>query len=471
MWMPSQANQPIRPLAWNRPNRDHRATAGEVGRRSEVAVAEGFRGLGRRRRARTGVDPPPDPPGGVVPRLHRDLGDARELVEAHQVPDHRDLRMSGDREVRLTDDAPGPVLLGPGGLRQHAGERRCRRRRRSTGRCRPRTGRTRRPCPGRRGRLASTSVTMESMCSSTPILTSDFAALAESFGPNGASGTVPASKSSTLASSGSMRRNSLRSVSGGQLADLAGEFHPGRPAADQGEGQPAPALGRIRRGLRHLEGAEDAPADHQRVRQRSSSRVRAARTRRGRSRTAGRRRRRSGRRKAAGSCRRPAASPAPRAPPRRRRSPPPAGSRRCSCRLNTARSGTAIWPSDRTPGGALVEQRLEEVVRRAVDDGDLDRPVPQAPGRRTGRRNHPRRSPRAGGTMSCRLQLLSLPGRATCPLGSSRSASFGPQLPRGTSAPGPRPSTGSTTRQAASTVCCWANSHRSPVSAAPMSRS
>ncbi len=28
-------------------------------------------------------------------------------------------------------------------------------------------------------------------------------------------------------------------------------------------------------------------------------------------------------------------------------------------------------------GGALVEQRLEQVVRRAVDDGDLDRAVPE----------------------------------------------------------------------------------------------
>ena len=50
------------------------------------------------------------------------------------------------------------------------------------------------------------------MCISTPILRSDVAALAESFGPNGASGSLPASKSSTLASSGSRRRNWSRSV-------------------------------------------------------------------------------------------------------------------------------------------------------------------------------------------------------------------------------------------------------------------
>ena len=51
------------------------------------------------------------------------------------------------------------------------------------------------------------------MCSSTPIPVSALAARAESLGPNGASGMVPPSKSSTLVSFGSMWRNWSRSVS------------------------------------------------------------------------------------------------------------------------------------------------------------------------------------------------------------------------------------------------------------------
>ena len=53
-----------------------------------------------------------------------------------------------------------------------------------------------------------------------------------------------------------------------ELADLPGQLDPGRPRPDESERQPAAALRRVRRGLRHLERPEDPPADRQGVRQR-----------------------------------------------------------------------------------------------------------------------------------------------------------------------------------------------------------
>ena len=52
---------------------------------------------------------------------------------------------------------------------------------------------------------------------------------------------------------------------GRDLADLSGELDPGRPRPHEGEGEPAPAFGRVVGGLGHLEGAEYPPPDLQRV--------------------------------------------------------------------------------------------------------------------------------------------------------------------------------------------------------------
>src|SRR5215471_10660476 len=64
---------------------DDGAPARDIGGRAQVAVAE-----------RLVVGLPPgevaDLAGGVQPRLHRDLGDPGQLVQAHQVPGHQDLR-------------------------------------------------------------------------------------------------------------------------------------------------------------------------------------------------------------------------------------------------------------------------------------------------------------------------------------------------------------------------------------------
>ena len=46
-------------------------------------------------------------------------------------------------------------------------------------------------------------------------------------------------------------------------------------------------------------------------------------------------------------------------------------------RRSTLRIGGATSPSERMPGRHLVEQRLEQVVVRPVDQGHLDRGAPQ----------------------------------------------------------------------------------------------
>ena len=50
-------------------------------------------------------------------------------------------------------------------------------------------------------------------------------------------------------------------AAGGQLADLPGQLHTGRPAADDGEGHEEALLGRVGPRLGDLEGAEDPPPE------------------------------------------------------------------------------------------------------------------------------------------------------------------------------------------------------------------
>src|SRR5215469_8234046 len=64
-----------------------------------------------------------DPAPGVEPGLHGDLGDAAQLVQAHQLPGHQDLRMAGEAEIRTADQAAGPVLLGPRSPGDRRGQR------------------------------------------------------------------------------------------------------------------------------------------------------------------------------------------------------------------------------------------------------------------------------------------------------------------------------------------------------------
>ena len=105
-----------------------------------------------------------------------------------------------------------------------------------------------------------------------------------------ASGALPPSNSRTRASSGWMCRYSSAQRLGGDLADLPGQLHPGRPGPDQGEGEPALPFGRVGGGLGQLERAEHPPPDLHRVLDRLHPGRERRRTRRARSRTAGPRR-------------------------------------------------------------------------------------------------------------------------------------------------------------------------------------
>ena len=60
---------------------------------------------------------------GVDAGLHRDLGDAREIVVVHHVADGEDLGVPGQRAVGQDLDAARPVAFGAAGVGEHAGER------------------------------------------------------------------------------------------------------------------------------------------------------------------------------------------------------------------------------------------------------------------------------------------------------------------------------------------------------------
>ena len=66
----------------------------------------------------------PDRVGRVQAALHRDLGDARKVVERGHVADREHLGMARQREVGQHLDAPDAVGLGARGLRELRGERR-----------------------------------------------------------------------------------------------------------------------------------------------------------------------------------------------------------------------------------------------------------------------------------------------------------------------------------------------------------
>ena len=60
---------------------------------------------------------------GVQAALHRDLGDAGQVVEADHVAHREHLGMAGQREVGQRRDAPGPVDLRPARLGERARQR------------------------------------------------------------------------------------------------------------------------------------------------------------------------------------------------------------------------------------------------------------------------------------------------------------------------------------------------------------
>ena len=189
---------------------------------------------------------------------------------------------------------------------------------------------------------ASTPVTIDPVRIVTPSRRSSLAAFAESRSPNVARISLPPSTNRTSALAGSMRRKlPLRPVRE-QLGDLPGDLDPGRAASDHDEGQPRATRLRVLLVLRHLEGAEDPPAQLQGVVDGLHARRERERTRRARSTTARRPRRRSGCRTRGGSpCRR-GAGPSPCVP--RGRTPAPWPSPRPRWSAAAGCPGSAVPP-------------------------------------------------------------------------------------------------------------------------------
>ena len=239
------------------PHRDHRAAAGDVGGRAQVVVAER---LGRRAPPGLVADAAP----GVQAGLHGDLGDPGELVQAHHVTGDHDLRVTGDAQVRADLDAPGPVLLGPGGRRDR---RRHRRRRDPRG---PQHGR--RLIPGYRAVLGADAQPAAIHAGHDRVHVLLDPELVQGAGRLGRQ--LRAERGQRRGAAVEQQDPGVLGVDvpvfgaqrlGGHFADLPGQFHARRAGADQGEGEPAPPLGRVGRRLCHLESAEHPPPDDQRV--------------------------------------------------------------------------------------------------------------------------------------------------------------------------------------------------------------
>ena len=183
----------------------------------------------------------PDPPPGVEAALHGHLGDAGEVVEAHEVADHRYLRVVGDGQVGVDLDAAGPVLLGAGGGGDLVGERR----RLDARGPQHGAGVVARLVTGRIAHDQAVPVHVGDQRVHVQLdaaIWSTSAAFADSFDPNDASGSAPPSKSSTRAS----LRVEIAELGpqrlARQLSHLPGQLDAGRSAADQGEGEPASLL-------------------------------------------------------------------------------------------------------------------------------------------------------------------------------------------------------------------------------------
>ena len=101
-------------------DRADRAPAADDGQRPLVEVAERLDGAGA-----TGGDPARDM-ARLLDRHRRQPGQRLAVGPGMRrgIADHRDLRMPGQRAVGQDLEAAAAVVLGPGGLRERAGERR-----------------------------------------------------------------------------------------------------------------------------------------------------------------------------------------------------------------------------------------------------------------------------------------------------------------------------------------------------------
>src|SRR5450755_696388 len=242
------------------PGRQDGPPAGDVGGRADISVPER---PGRGPAGDLALDPVTRIPAG----LHRHLGHARQLAQAHQVADHGDLRMASDGQVVADLDAPGAVAA-------RAGRRRDSRRHR-----RRLDARGPEHYPGLVSRGAAilgahlqpvavdvghdrVHVQFDAQVPQRP------GGLVRQLGPERGERRGAAVEQQhprvlrldvpELASQGP----------GGELANLTGQLHAGRAGADQRERQPALLLPRVGGGLGQLERAEDPAPDRERVRDR-----------------------------------------------------------------------------------------------------------------------------------------------------------------------------------------------------------
>ena len=366
--------------------RDDGFPAGDVGGRAQVTVLERF--VERLPPGQVGDLAP-----GVQPGLHGDLGDPGQLVQAHHVPGDQDLGMAGNGQVLADHDPPGPVLLRAGGLGHRGGQRRRLHARgpQDVARLVP-------------GQLAVVILDLQAVS----VHVGDDRAhvqldpqLAQV--PGGQGGQLRAEHRQRRAPAVEQQDPGVLRLDvpvlaaqrlGRDLADLPGQFHAGRPGADQGEGEPAGPFGRVVGGLGHLERAEDPPPDLHRVldgfhpgRDRGVFVVPEV-----------------GLPDAGGQDEVVVAELDLLAQRAAGQYPPPL--RVDASHLGDDEFGVVV-PLDQLAqrrgdlalgqdaGRALVQQRLEQVMLGPVDEGHLDRRARPAPGRRTNPRSRPPRSPRA----------------------------------------------------------------------------
>ena len=267
--MDEQPAQPADEAAGvDRTSRDDGPASGDVGGRSQVVVAERLLVAGAL------LDVVLDPEAGVQPALHRDLGDPGQVSQAHQVTDHGDLRVAGQRQVGLDLEAPGPVLLRSGPFRQLRGER----------------GRGGAGGPQHGARVVAVGGAVRPLHLEAAGVDGGDDRAHVQLDPHpgqrlGRTGRELRTerRQRFLAAVEEMHRGLLRvelpvlvaQREGGDLVDLSRELDTGRPRADEREGQPAPPLRRVGRGGRHLERTEHPAPDGQRVCRGSSCRARS----------------------------------------------------------------------------------------------------------------------------------------------------------------------------------------------------
>ena len=390
MWMNSQASHASEPGEPQPADQRDRAPPADRRERALVAVAERRRAAPPRR-ARTDVR---RRVRAHLDRGRRDAGDRLPvLLERGEVADHEDLaaarapsgrgstrtrpaRSSGAprerRERRGRDARPPTPRSGRRCARSPIADAAARRRRSRARRSRPRTpsaSSCASPSPRAPGYVGSTR--------------------------------GPASTRMTRAVRGSMRRKSRASVWRAISANVAGHLDAGRPAADDHEREPLAARPR-RRSSRSAasKATQHAPADLERVLEGlQPRRVRlplvAARSTSGSPRPRRRGSRRRARRRRGGRASRPASIAVTSASSTR--------ALRLAAQDAPDRRGDL---GGRQPGGRhLVEQRLEQVVVRAVDQRHVDgRP------REAARRGEPAKPPPTITTRG-RASMLSIVGR------------------------------------------------------------